>query len=361
MKRWWLVGLAMTLGVTQVQAQSECTVALKVENERYGYRYSVRWDPVPSADMYVLEESTDNFRTVRRIEFLDKSPSQLGTQFEYQSSTEVRAKYRLTASSVAGAIKPCSTVEEITYSADPAYRKVMQKSVIPLVGSTPGLNGSQFKTSLRLRATQDDQRGKLLLRRLNIPGTDRDPSIPYVLAKKGDVLFFEDIVASFNTVGLASLDIVPDGDSGGGKTVPFAEVRLFNVAAEGTFGTIESQTQPFPWNTDVPANFSVVVPTAEMRLNLGVRAFTGSNVFITVRRGTESIASTLHTPAGDTLIFGSAKEMTGVDVQPGDVIRISGQGTWVPMYTLTDNRTNDPALFIPPAKVDLDVEKYLLR
>lgn len=363
MKKLWVVVLAATLGALELQAQSQCTVTMKVRNERYGYRYSIGWDPVPNADTYVLEESTDNFRTVYRTELVDQAPEALFREFSYQSSVEVRTKFRLTASSSAGLIKPCSTTEDVVFSSDPAFRKVTQKSVIPLVGSTPGLNGSQFKTSVRLRATVDDQRGKLVLRRLNVYGSDRDPSIPYALAKRGDTLNFEDIGAAFNYVGLASLDIIPDGAAGGGKTVPFAEVRLFNVAAEGTFGTIESQTQPFDWNRDLGGQLiSFVVPPAGLRLNFGVRTFTASIVAVSVRRGDQDMGGTaIHTPPGDTLIFGSASQMAGIDLQPGDVIRLGGQGTWVPMYTLTDNNTNDPALYIPPVKVDLDVETYTVR
>jgi hypothetical protein len=359
-KKLWVTGFALLFGALEVHA--ECTVNLKAMSERAGRRYNISWSPVAGADTYVLEESFDNFRTVNKMTFIDRPDISLSREFAYQASVDVRVKYRVTASSGGGLITPCSAVQEVTYSSDAAFRKVVQKSAIPLVGSTPGLNGSQFKTSVRLRATENDQRGTLILRRNGIPGTERDPKMTYALAKKGDILNFDDIVAAFGQTGLGSIDIIPDPTAGGGFTVPFAEVRLFNVAANGTFGTIETQTQPFHWSNDVDTQRGLVVtaPKPNLRLNLGVRSFTSSVVLLSVSRAGKSIASVVHTPGGDSLLFGSAKEMLGgLDLEPGDVIRFGGMGTFVPMYTLTDNTTNDPALFIPPMRVDLDVESYI--
>jgi hypothetical protein len=358
--------LAALLCAVPVPVSAQCTVALKAESERGGQRYELSWDPVPGADTYVLEESTDNFRTVIRKEWVDKAPEALRTTVTYQSTVDMRVKFRLMASQPHGPLVPCSSTTELVFSDDARYRRTMQKSVIPMVGSTPGLNGSQFRTSLRLRAVRDDQRGQLVLRRLNVPGTDRDPSIPYVLARKGDVLQFDDVVAAFGHTGLGSLDIIPDPSAGGGYTVPYAEVRLFNIGPAGTFGTIEAQVQPHAYDDDLPSGgaqgLSFIVPDATLRVNVGARAFGGAIIFISVRRGNTTIGQGLHTPSDDTFIFGSVKDMTGgVDVQPGDVITFSGQGDFVPMYTLTDNRTNDPALFVPPAKLTLDVEKFAIR
>lgn len=356
----WVIGFALIVGAVELHAQTNCTVNINATSERSGRRYTISWDPVPGADTYVLEESLDNFRTVQKHTLIDQTT--LARQFSYQASVDVRVKYRVTAYASNYQITPCSATKEVSFSPDVAYRKVVQKSAIPLVGSTAGLNGSVFKTSVRLRATQDDQRGTLILRRNGIPGTDRDPVMPYALAKKGDVLFFDDIVAAFGQSGLGSIDIVPNANAGGGLTVPFAEVRLFNVANGGTFGAIESQTQPYDWSTDVSANRAtvVVVPNSDLRLNLGIRSFTSSIVTLIVRRGDDSVATFVHSPGGDSLVFGSAKDMLGgFELQPGDVIRFGGMGTFVPMYTLTDNRTNDPALFIVPVKVDLDVETYV--
>jgi hypothetical protein len=358
--------LAVLFCAGSLQSSAQCTVALKTKSERSGQRYVLSWDPVPDADTYILEESTDNFRTVIRREWVDKLPDALTTAVEYQTTVDLRVKFRLTASQPHGSLIPCSSTTELVFSDDARYRRMMQKSVIPIVGSTPGLNGSQFRTSLRLRAVHDDQRGRLVLRRLNIPGTDRDPSIPYALAHKGDVLQYDDVVAAFGYVGLGSIDIIPDPAAGGGLTVPYAEVRLFNVSSTGTFGTIESQVQPYEYDDDLGFGLgsgqSFVVPDSTLRVNVGVRAFGGSTIVISLRRGNANVAQTVHTASDDTFLFGSLKDMTGGgDAQPGDIVTFSGQGNFVPMYTLTDNRTNDPALFVPPTKLTLDVEKFAIR
>jgi len=360
-KKTWALAIALTLGAVALQAQPfTCTTALKFDDERFGQRYSITWDPVPHADTYILERSTDNFRTTVRREYVDANPTFLRDQVGYQATKDVRVKFRLTARDTQGQLIPCSDTKELIFSPDVNFRRIVQKSVIPLVGSTPGLNGSQFKTSLRLRATEDGQSGKLVFRRANVYGSDRDPSLNYSFTHKGDVVNFEDIGATFGIVGLGSLDIVPDANAPAGTTVPFAEVRLFNVASNGTFGTIEAQTQPFAFS-DGFQSISFVVPSSDMRVNMGARSFSASIIIVNIYRGSTQIGQAVHTPPGDTLLFGSANEITGVQLQPGDRVTVNGQGNWIPLYTLTDNRTNDPALFVPPAKIDFEVGQYAIE
>jgi hypothetical protein len=363
MKRSWLLGLIIGAWAVQAAAQSQCTVTLKFDNERFNYRYRVFWDPVPKADTYVLEETRDNFRTTLRTEIVNAATAaELSRTITYQSTVDVNTKFRLTASSSTGQIVPCSATRDLRFAADSAYQRLVRRSTIPMVGSVVGAYGSLFKTSLRLRATRDNQRGKLILRRQSIPASEADPTIPYAFAGKGDVLNFDDVVAAFGVSGLGSIDIVPEATETSGLAVPFAEVRLFNVTPQGTFGTIESQTQPASWDDSAAHSLTFIVPGPDLRLNFGVRTFSDAFISVTARRNGTTVASNLLKPSTEIFLFGTARDMLGgADLLPGDEIVLSGIGTWVPMYTITDNRTNDPALYVPPTRVELDVETFTTR
>src|SRR5262245_61925366 len=88
----------------------------------------------------------------------------------------------------------------------------LKKGIIPLVGSTAGLNGASFKTSLRIEAISDAY-GKIVFHPLGQVARDDDPSIPYsfphVVSPITDYIQFDDIVAAMGQSGLGSLDIIP--------------------------------------------------------------------------------------------------------------------------------------------------------
>jgi len=357
MKRVALMVFAVLMAA---EAHAACTINIQKEDLGRGRAYELSWAAVPGATKYTLESTrqTPDGNTTTYRQDVTPRPGTIREDVSVSSTEDVTVTYHVVAT---GGTEPCTGSLQITYESDPSIERAMRKSTIPFVGSVRGANGSVFKTSLRLRGTRHNQRGFLIFHPSNAAGNDLDPIIPYVLAGTASTLEWDDVVASFGVSGTGSIDIVPEV-SDGEWTVPNAEVRLFNVADTGTFGTLAWQTQAHDFHSSNPAairELTLSVPAPELRLNLAIRTFEETLAQIELIRGGLSIVVREFTLASDFLLFNSAAGFLGNDLRPGDtiVLRIvSGGG--VPLYTVTDNRTNDPALFMPPVRVIHDVGVY---
>ncbi|HEX7809348.1 MAG TPA: hypothetical protein VF608_11500 [Thermoanaerobaculia bacterium] len=357
-----LFAIALTLIGAQAAQAQWCTLDLKLTDIGQSRKFELSFARVPNATGYIIEETVDGSTSLNHFEVSqDAGATRFTRTFERQTTYNLNATYRVIATGVAN----CSGEKIVQYKLDPNFKKAMVRSVIPLVGSTPGANGAQFKTSLRLRSPGGDlTTGKLVFHPIGVPSTPADPSINYRLAGSDSKQEWDDIVAAFGATGLGTIDIVPDpvvGDVNRTQMVPSADVRLFNVTPNGTFGTLEVQTQPFSFHKDNPeadAGLRVTVPTSELRLNIGVRTFLDSEIDVVVMRNGESVVNRTFNMVGDLLQFVPAAAFVGSDVQAGDEIFVRVRGAGVPIYSLTDNTTNDPALFVPPAEIDRFVDKY---
>jgi hypothetical protein len=353
--------LALALTTFAVQASAQCALDLKLTDLGQGKRFELSFARVPNATSYIVEETVDGRNSINSFEISqDLTATRFKRNFERQSTYNNSATYRVTALGVPN----CTQDRVVQYKLDPTFRKAMVRSVIPLVGSTAGANGSLFKTSLRLRAVVANQSGKLIFHPIGVPATSGDPFIRYNLPETRSVQEWDDVVAAFGATGLGTIDIVPDVNPQNPavlQVVPYAEVRLFNVTDNGTFGTVEVQTQPFSFHEDNPesdAGLRVTMPAPELRLNVGVRTFLDSEVDVVVERNGQVIVNRTFDMIGDFLQFMPASAFVGSEVQPGDEIFVRVRGAGVPIYSLTDNKTNDPALFVPPVEIDSVVDKY---
>lgn len=350
--------------MTAAQSFAACVLTVQKTDLDRGREWELKWNHVPGATRYTIESFREDPETgtvtIRKDEVAPRGGSTtVTTEVTVLTTTDMTVRYRI---STVGVTDGCSATVDVPYESDSSTQRMMRKSVIPLVGSAPGANGSLFKTSLVLRGTATNQRGVLIFHPVNSPGHDTDPFIPYHLAGTASTLMWEDVVAAFGQTGLGSIDIVPEFNSTSGWTVPFAETRLYNVAPEGTYGTIESQTQAWDFhdlNPDAIRSLTVTAPPAGLRLNLAVRTFDEATVSVEVFRAGSVIAFREMTLARDFLLFNSAQQMTGIEVLPGDIVTIRlPDGGGVPMYTVTDNRSNDPALYMPPTRVIFDVGTF---
>jgi hypothetical protein len=343
------------------QTHAACALNLQKSDVSRGKVWELSWAAVPGATGYTVEsirenEDTDTV-TIRKIDVVPRGGATKVTQeVSVLTTVPLTITYRVTA---VGAPEACSATIDVTYSTDSTLQRTARKAVIPLVGSTRGANGSLFKTSIHLRGTGGRQRGMLVFHPVNTPGRDTDPAIPYDLAGTADTMEIDDIGPALGTSGLGSLDIIPDFDERTGWTVPSAEVRLFNVAEEGTYGTIEAQIQPYDFLSgvvDPVAPLTFTIPTSQLRVNVAVRTFQKTEVLMEVlRAGTILLVRQIDLEA-DFLYFATANNAAGVELQPGDVVTLRlPNGGGVPMYTLTDNQTNDPALFMQPTRIRYDV------
>lgn len=355
MKKIAFLAVVFTFAAAAVEGQ--CNLDMRVAETRAGKRFDVSWARVPGASTYVLEEIEPS--PSRRFEFAQTLGGRFSQGFERLTTYDVPVRYRVTALGVGG----CTAERSVVYRADASFRRAMVRAVIPLAGSAPGANGAQFRTSLRLRAWNSNfEKGKLVFHPIGVPATPADPSIPYDLSKGPQS--WDDVVAAFGATGLGSIDIIPDALPDTGEVrAPRADVRMYNVTAEGTFGTLSPQIQPFSYHADNDAAdpaLRVTVPGPELRLNMGVRTFLPSKVKVMVYRGETVLAERQLDISSEMLQFTSAAVFTGVDsLRPGDEITVRvHEGAGVPIYSLTDNATNDPALYLPPARVEYAIDRY---
>lgn len=324
--------------------------------------HEIVWSAYPGATTYTIERwSRDNISEITTNTGFVANGGTVRHTERHVVSDYTTYQIRVTALNPSNpSFVPCSSnVLDLDYQPHPEFRRLVRKATIPLVGSTVGANGARFKTSLRLRGHVAEpaapMMGKIVFHPAGVPASDADPSIPYRFEKRDAMIEYDDIVAAFGYSGLGSIDIVPD-DYRTPAVLPSIEVRLYNDTPGGTFGTFAVPAMPFdfiPTPVNQP-NLHFVIPSGDLRVNMGVRTFAASEVSLSVKRdGTVVHRAFIPAPA-EYLLFGRATDLLGTtDLQPGDVVSMSfRRGFGVPFYTLTDNRTNDPALFTPPRRVE---------
>src|SRR5262249_6668059 len=152
--------------------------------------------------------------------------------------------YRVTATNISNPADLCVSEAVVLVHGDPELDRMTRRAVIPIVGTTGGLNGSLFKTVLKLTGNVT-QYGRLVFHPIAKEGSDSDPSIPYSFdGNSSGVIIYDDLMAAFGFLGIGSLDVIPEGTN---LQAPRAEARIYNQAAEGTFGTMEPMMFPAEW------------------------------------------------------------------------------------------------------------------
>lgn len=335
-------------------ADASCFLSLRHEEGE------IRWNAVPGALRYQVQESFNDFVTSRNLFTLKRSFKidhrvTAPTQVHYLVTAEVSTQVQTAASEESMAA--CTGRITVELAPDPALRTLTRRIVFPLVGSTPGAFGGRFKTALKLTASYPNQKGRIIFHPAGKAGTDGDPSIPFALTAPGDTRVFDDVVGEMGQSGIGSLDIVPDEN--GDPFVPQAEARLYNDTASGTFGT---QALPaFPMDYLRPAGMKLTLPDPRFRMNVGFRALTDTaiTVLITGTDGRLRDFRELRFPAGWMQMTG-VSELAGSELKEGETMSLLFGGAVVPFHTLTENRTNDPMLFVgEPVARSLNVGRYV--
>ena len=217
--------------------------------------------------------------------------------------------------------------------------------VIPVVISSPGVPGSNFRVAVQLyNPSATIVTGSLVYHPQGVSASASDPALPYAI-DAGQTLFLGDVLAAMGQTGIGSMDIVATTGA-----APVASVRLYNDGgALGTSGFTEDSWKP----TDALSagmRGALVGPfdTVLFRFNVGVRTLAGgATIAITVRNSAGAVVRSLsrsYPPnffqQTDVATFlgllplGSNQSIT-IDVVSGSLF----------IYGATaDNRTNDPAV-----------------
>lgn len=338
-----------------VPVHAACTVSLTAPAQvASDQQYSVTINEAAhSGYTYTLTEDWAGklfFDQVRRAT-VDEKPAAFQRSFRHRSTFDVPVTYRVVARNDANPADVCFSEVTVLVKADPDLDRLVRRGVIPLVGTTGGLNGSFFKTSLKLYGGQS---GRLIFHPLGQQGSDNDPSIPYVFELGQQSIVIDDLMAAFGLFGVGSLDIVPEGT----QQLPLAEARIYNQTAEGTFGTMEPMMIAAEWSGfDRPpelkgSSISLVVPPISegSRVNLGIRGIIHTNYSIQIRHADGTISFAPFLSVQESMVrMGTPAQLSGPvyplpELVPGDVVIMNVQPGAIPFYTVTDNKTNDPAI-----------------
>jgi hypothetical protein len=194
-----------------VPLRAACTVSLVYPAEvQSGQTYSVLIKPAGGFYRYVLAEQWPGklffnqklHSAVDTYEGTDKLQPFNTHTYSHRTTFDLQVVYRVVATNFADPTDSCYGEATVKVHADPELDRLTRRAVVPVVGTTGGLNGSFFRTSLKLIGNET-LRGRLVFHPSFQEEKDSDPSIPYDFSA-GDVLVFEDLMAAFGLFGVGS-------------------------------------------------------------------------------------------------------------------------------------------------------------
>lgn len=224
------------------------------------------------------------------------------------------------------------------------------RGFIPVVGSTAGGLGSNFKTSLQLLfgapGSSGSITGKLVFHPAGTSGSSTDPTVTYNVGA-GQVVTYPDIVATFGLSGLGSIDLI----TASGATKPVIITRVYNDAGTlGTSGLTEDVIDPSDARV-IPGGFTAFLVTpvdpSKTRFNIGVRTGASGATLTAVLRDTNGSALKTVTKSYLPNWFeqvDSTAFFTGTVVGANQSISITVSigGSAIVYGSTTDDITNDP-------------------
>lgn len=353
MKKHIVAGLLLLIAAVPLVAQPSCEgpnprVTGQLNSPQ---SYTLSWEPVSGAFVYIIEEtqstSPRNLITTRVYNTASTS-----VDIQHESINDVTYSYNIRA--IGGS--NCTMFTRVQTKGDPVLRRAVRRGIIPVVGSTRGANGSLFKTYLKLEGA--NVRGRVIFHPAGRPASDSDPSVPYDLTHASEVVW-DDVVAAVGQSGIGSLSIVPE--EGEAAELPRATVRLYNVADNGIYGATAEMYPGIDFlDNDAPFQRVELPADGNFRVNVGVRAlFDGTARAIAMTAdGLQKATADRVFRAGE-MVMGSPQAVYGIALEPGEVLLVSFSRAMIPFYTLTDNRTNDPFLYVQGVERETSVEEYV--
>jgi streptogramin lyase len=233
-----------------------------------------------------------------------------------------------------------------------APAQVTDVRFLPVVGSTPGVGGSFFRTSIQLHnPTNGTLGGQIVIHRSGgaSSGSSGRGRMSYAL-RPGETLSIPDLLPALGLSGTGSADLETYIGS-----PPIATVRVFNDA--GAAGTMGFTEEPMgEWDALSPGQSGVLLLPADLtsfRFNIGVRTLLdGAAMTLTLRDSAGAVVGNVSRVFPDTYHEQtSAAEFLGISTLPaGGSISITIESGTAFLYGATvDNVTGDPSLQIARA------------
>ena len=222
---------------------------------------------------------------------------------------------------------------------------------IPVVGSTAGSFGSNFKTAVQIfnPSSTAISTGRLIFHKANASGSINDPSLTFNLGP-GGIMAVPDAVGAMVQAGLGSMDVAMSA----GAQVPIVISRIYNdQGANGTSGAFEDLVAAASGVgtrilTPGTQGFLITpIEPARTRFNIGVRSL-GSGATLTLSLEDEAghvIGGPTKTYSPDFFEQQSFDFFFGIGAAANQKVRITvTAGSAIVYGSTTDNVTNDPAV-----------------
>jgi hypothetical protein len=230
------------------------------------------------------------------------------------------------------------------------YAAVIDRKILAVVGSTPGANGTFFRTSVQLNNPSSATiTGRIVFRASGATGSDPNPALVYSLAP-GQTWSIADLLPAMGRSGLGSADIeIVSG------VAPVASARVFNDAGPyGTTGLTEEAMRAEEALRGeqtgvilIPSNFTIA------RFNAGIRTLEeGASVTFTVRNATGAVvgSNTRDFPPEYHEQQSAVGFLRVLEVPPGGSISIAvNSGAAIVYGVAVDNITGDASLQVASA------------
>lgn len=222
---------------------------------------------------------------------------------------------------------------------------------IPVVGSTQGGFGSNFKTSVQIFNSSPTSvaSGKLIFHRSGTSGTLNDPSVAFNIGPN-EIVSFTDAVAAMSQTGIGSMDVVMSA----GAQLPIVVSRIYNdQGTSGTAGVFEDLvTTAAGTGTRIltlgTVGFLITpIEPSRTRMNIGVRSLSsGATLTLSLEDSTGHVlGGVTKTYDPDFFEQQGSDFYFGVAVGANQKIRVTvTSGSAIVYGATTDNVTNDPSV-----------------
>jgi len=222
---------------------------------------------------------------------------------------------------------------------------------IPVVGSTQGGFGSNFKTSVQIFNSSPTSvaTGKLIFHRSGTSGTLNDQSLAFNIGPN-EIISFTDAVAGMTQTGIGSMDVVMSA----GAQLPIVVSRIYNdQGTNGTSGAFEDLVTTATGTGTRILTLGTVgflltpIEPARTRMNIGVRSLSSGATLTLSLEDTagHQLGAVTKTYDPDFFEQQGSDFFFGVAVGANQKIRVTvTSGSAIVYGATTDNVTNDPSV-----------------
>lgn len=360
--------------LSAVLATGECQFNVNVAGADHfvvapGQPYTITWSEVPGAVRYRLTETPVGYGTAQVAAFAGdnlrlrefRPADGLSVKLNHFAADDAYFGYNIIALDGNDAVV-CSTNFAVLVHPDATTKSIFHRLIVPVAGSAVTADGSKFHTSLRLTTRNNTTLTGRVVFHPQGAISENDPAIPYRLEGTFNSLHsssqsWDDVVATIGASGIGSLDIVPDDPD---VTAPEVEARAWNDKSGYRNGgriPVLPSSQLLAPSDDFIRHFVVANEEGKYRTSVGFRTYGLKTVAVRVYVDGHMLNEFVIPP--NTHRQMTLEQLANGPVADGSLVTLTPlypnnrfDSSLYIYYTLTDNSSNDPSVFLPGVNSD---------